>query len=60
MTSMADLVSSSEAARQLGVNLRTLQRWAAEGRIKPDWTTPGGHARWDVDRLRREVANPPA
>lgn len=54
---VADLVSTSEAARRLGVNIRTLQRWVAEGRIRPDWTTPGGHARWDVDRLRREVAD---
>jgi len=48
------LVSTGEAARLLGVNRRTLQRWVAEGQITPDWTTPGGHARWDVNRVRRE------
>lgn len=57
---MADaLVSTGEAARTLGVNVRTLQRWAAEGLVTPDWITPGGHMRWDVDRLLREVARFP-
>jgi excisionase family DNA binding protein len=53
------LVSTGEAARMLGVNLRTLQRWASEGQIKPDWITPGGHMRWDVERLLREIKELP-
>jgi excisionase family DNA binding protein len=53
------LVSTGEAARRLGVNLRTLQRWVREGLIEPDWTTPGGHMRWDVDRLLRAVKQLP-
>jgi excisionase family DNA binding protein len=45
MTAVSErLVSTGEAARRLGVNLRTLQRWASDGLIKPDWTTPGGRA----------------
>jgi excisionase family DNA binding protein len=53
------LVSTGEAARRLGVNLRTLQRWASEGLIKPDWVTPGGHMRWNVDRLLKEIRQLP-
>ena len=53
------LVSTGEAARRLGVNLRTLQRWASEGLLKPDWVTPGGHMRWDVDRLLHEIKRLP-
>lgn len=53
------LVSTGEAARRLGVNLRTLQRWASEGLVTPDWMTPGGHMRWDVDRLLQEVKKLP-
>jgi excisionase family DNA binding protein len=53
------LVSTGEAARRLGVNLRTLQRWVREGRITPDWTTPGGHMRWDVERLLQEIRRLP-
>jgi DNA-binding transcriptional MerR regulator len=51
-----DLVPTDDAARAIGVNKRTLQRWVQEGTLVPDLTTPGGHARWDVDRLRRELA----
>lgn len=35
----------------IGVDVRTLQRWAAEGLVVPALTTPGGHLRWDVDDL---------
>ena len=48
------LVSTGEAARRLGVNLRTLQRWASDGLIEPDWVTPGGHMRWNVERLLQQ------
>jgi excisionase family DNA binding protein len=54
------LVSTGEAARRLGVNLRTMQRWASEGLIKPDWVTPGGHMRWNVDRLLKEIKQLPS
>lgn len=49
------LVSTGQAARVLGVHVRTLQRWAEAGLITPDLVTPGGHMRWDVDRLREEL-----
>jgi DNA-binding transcriptional MerR regulator len=48
-------VTSGQAARELGVSLRSLQQWVREGRVAPDYFTPGGHARWDVDRVRREL-----
>lgn len=49
------LVSTAVAARELGVAVRTLQLWAQQGTVIPDLVTPGGHARWDVERLRREL-----
>ncbi len=49
------LVSSAVTAAELGVSQRTLQQWTADGLVKPDLWTPGGHARWDVDRLREEL-----
>lgn len=49
------LVSTAVAARELGVSTRTLQLWAQAGTVIPDLVTPGGHARWDVERLRREL-----
>jgi excisionase family DNA binding protein len=60
MTAVSErLVSTGEAARRLGVNLRTLQRWASDGLITPDWITPGGHMRWNVDRLLGEIKQLP-
>jgi excisionase family DNA binding protein len=49
------LLTSRETAEQLGVGLSTLQRWAAAGIIEPAWRTPGGHARWDIDSVRRQL-----
>jgi excisionase family DNA binding protein len=54
ITAMA-LVTTAEAAKQLGVATRTLQRWAADGLVTPDLVTPGGHQRWDVERLREQL-----
>lgn len=53
------LVTSSELARQLGLSDRTIQRYRQRGLLKPDVVSPGGHARWDVDKVRetlRELA----
>ena len=52
---MAKLVTTGQAARDLGIHPSTLTRWAADGLVTPDFTTAGGHMRWDVDRVRREV-----
>lgn len=49
------LVSTSQAAKELGIAARTLQGWATRGEVKPDFVTQGGHYRWDVERLRREL-----
>jgi excisionase family DNA binding protein len=54
----SEFVTTPEAARLLNVGVRSLQRWVASGEIEPDWRTPGGHARWDVERLRAELRNP--
>lgn len=51
------LVPTADAAKAIGVDRRTLQRWVNEGLVTPDLTTPGGHHRWDVDRLREELRN---
>jgi DNA-binding transcriptional MerR regulator len=50
-----DLVPTPEAARQLGVSGRTLQRYVAAGLIKPDLTLPSGRYRWDVAKLRDQI-----
>jgi excisionase family DNA binding protein len=46
-----DLVSSSEAARLLGVSQPTLNRAVREGRVRPAAVTPGGHRRFAPSQL---------
>jgi DNA-binding transcriptional MerR regulator len=52
---VATLVTTKQAADELGVSARSLSRWAKDGTLEPDLTTPGGHYRWDVERLRAEL-----
>ena len=39
-----DTLSTREAAKLLGISVRTAQLWVEEGRL-PAWKTPGGHRR---------------
>jgi hypothetical protein len=48
-------VTTPQLAKELGVGVRSLQRWVEAGLIEPDYRTPGGHMRWDVDRVRSEL-----
>lgn len=53
---MADrLVPTGKAARAVGVHVRTLQQWARDGLVKPALTTPGGHLRWNIADLVRQL-----
>lgn len=49
-------LATSEAAKQIGIAASTLKRWAREGTVEPTVRTPGGHYRWDLDDLRRQLA----
>ena len=52
---LIELVGTSRAARAVGVSPGTLLNWHRDGRATPAYITPGGVARWDVDRLRTEL-----
>lgn len=59
VTSVPDdrpLVTTSEAARRVGVGRSTLWRWVTLGWIEPHSRTAGGHLRWDVERLAAQIA----
>jgi excisionase family DNA binding protein len=47
-----DYVSTTEAAEQLGVAVRTVQLWVERG-VLTAWKTPGGHRRIDAAAVRR-------
>ena len=54
---MADeeLLTTSQLARALGLSLSSIKRYISAGQIKPDLTTPGGHYRWNVESVRRQL-----
>lgn len=49
-------ITTGEAAHALDVVPSTLLRWMHEGAVTPAGRTRGGHYRWDLDQLRRDVA----
>jgi putative resolvase len=51
---MERLVSIGEAAGALGVSIATLRRWEANGKLAAEHTA-GGHRRYDLTKLRREL-----
>lgn len=48
-------LSTGEAAKQLGIARWTLVRWWQDGTVKPQFITAGGHARWDMPDLMRQL-----
>lgn len=49
------MLTNGEAARELGIGASTLAHWIADGKVTPTFTTAGGHARWELADLRRQV-----
>lgn len=48
-------VTSTQLARDLGVHVRTVQRWYRERKISPEYVTPGGHPRYSTEDVRRQL-----
>ena len=55
----AELLTTAQAARWLGVSRRTLARYAELGWLVPTVTLPSGHHRWELEELRRQVRELP-
>lgn len=55
MTDRPRLVSSTAAARVVGVDPTTLWRWHTAGIVTAATTTVGGHLRWDLEDLQRQI-----
>ncbi len=56
-TNMAKYVKPNEAANTLGVCLRTLRRWEAEGKINTI-KTPSGQRRYDLEKFIKKESEP--
>jgi len=55
------LLTTGEAAKALSVDRSTLARWQREGIVTPEFVTAGGHARWDLEKLKAQIRDrPPA
>ena len=50
--------SIGQAARLLGVSVRTLERHRSAGRLVPARRTPGGHARYSAAQLAQLTGTP--
>ena len=51
-----EMLRSGLAARRIGVTVRTLKRYIAAGRIKPDLRLPGGHLRFSRETIDAFIA----
>lgn len=49
-------LSTSEAARHLGVSLSTVRRWSDAGHLR-GYRTPGGQRRFSVEQLDEFLAS---
>jgi excisionase family DNA binding protein len=48
-------LTTGEVAEALNVDPTTIQRWVHRYGIKPSFITAGGHFRWDMDDLKRQL-----
>lgn len=48
-------MTSAEVARALGLSVRLIQKYRADGLLTPAMETPKGHARWDLDEVKRQL-----
>jgi predicted site-specific integrase-resolvase len=49
------LVTTSQAAKFLGIDRTTLARYARDGLLRPTIVLPSGHLRWSIEDLRRQM-----
>ncbi|HET6257632.1 MAG TPA: MerR family transcriptional regulator [Pseudonocardia sp.] len=49
------LLLTSELAEELGVSARLIQQYRHDGILTPTMETPKGHARWDLEDVRKQL-----
>lgn len=50
-----ELVTTAEAAKALGINPRTLAKYARQGLLRPRVVLPSGQLRWNMDELWEQI-----
>jgi excisionase family DNA binding protein len=51
------LLTTSEAARALGIHPRTLTKYVSQGKLRPTLRLPSGQMRWDLEALKRQLGD---
>lgn len=54
-----EYLTTSELAGALRVHVETVRRWVRAGRIEPTVRTPGGHPRWHLSDVERQLGQRP-
>lgn len=49
------LLTTAQAAEHLGIDRRTLARYARDGVLRPTLTLPSGHHRWRLDDIQAQL-----
>ncbi len=50
------MLTTGELARALGVSNGAILKWVRAELITPEFTTPGGHHRWDEAKVRQQLS----
>jgi excisionase family DNA binding protein len=50
-----ELITTAQAAKQLGISSRTLVRYAERGYVTPAMVLPSGHRRWRLSEIRAQI-----
>ena len=48
-------LTTGELAKELHVTRGAIIKWQRAGLITPEFTTPGGHHRWDLDKVKEQL-----
>lgn len=52
---MVDLLTTTQAAKELGISGRTLARYVERGQMTPTLILPSGHYRWELADIRSQL-----
>lgn len=53
------MLTTSQAAKILGISARTLARYVERGQLTPTLKLPSGHYRWTLEDIRRQLRELP-
>jgi hypothetical protein len=55
MAGKSEYLTTPQLAAALGLSLRSVQRYHQDGKIQPEYTTPGGQHRWNLENVLAQL-----